>query len=113
MSSSKEFMQSQLRKWKSAASQLISTEGEAVETAAIELEPEVYDKCRRMAEAEQTTVSAVVHYMIDQYFAVRSHEMTFQATMEQKEKNPLLQLDSLTKRKERYTGEEVQSYDRA
>ncbi|MHC2206866.1 hypothetical protein ACVLD2_001049 [Paenibacillus sp. PvR052] len=104
-------MQNQLKKWKSAAAGLISSEGEVMETHAIELEPEYYEKCRQMAEAQNTTVSAVVHYMIEQYFAVGSHKSLYQATAEQKDKNPLLQLDALTKRKETFTQEEAQEYD--
>lgn len=82
-----------------------------MDSHAIELEPEYYERCRQMAEAQNTTVSAVVHYMIEQYFAVGSHKSLFQATAEQKETNPLLQLDALTKRKEPYTPEEAQEYD--
>lgn len=84
-----------------------------METYTIELEPEYYEKCRQMAEAQNTTVSAAVHYMIEQYFAGRTHETLFQATVEQKDRNPLLQLDALTKRKVPFTPEEAQEYDRA
>ncbi|MFC6228343.1 hypothetical protein ACFQI7_11040 [Paenibacillus allorhizosphaerae] len=106
MSNSKQFMQGQLRRWKSAASQLISSGEPTYELENLELENDIYDKCKQMAEAEQTTVSAVVHYILEQYFAGRSHELMVQATMEQKEKNPLLQLDALVKRNEKFRGEE-------
>ncbi|MCZ8520694.1 MULTISPECIES: hypothetical protein [Paenibacillus] len=112
MSNSKDMLQSKLKAWKSAASSLISSpEGETEESRIIELEPEYFEKCREMAEAQHTTVSGAVHYMIEQFFAVRSHEMMFQATVEQKEKNPLLQLDALTKRRDRRV-EEAEEYER-
>jgi hypothetical protein len=111
VTSSKQFMQGQLKKWKSAASQLISSDEQTYEPTNVELETDFYQKCVQMAEAEQTTVSAIVHYILEQYFAGRSHEMMVQATLEQKEKNPMLQLDALAKRKERYQGEE-EAYER-
>ncbi|AEI41181.1 hypothetical protein [Paenibacillus mucilaginosus] len=113
MSNSKDLLQSKLKAWKSAATSLISSpEGETeINSHVIELEPEYYEKCRQMAEAQHTTVSGAVHYMIEQFFAVRSHEVMFQATVEQKEKNPLLQLDALTKRRDRRT-EEAEEYER-
>ena len=106
VNNSRQFVQGQLRRWKSAASQLISSGEPIYESENVELEADLYDKCKQMAEAEHTTVSSVVHYILEQYFAGRSHEMMVQATMEQKEKNPLLQLDALVKRSETFRGEE-------
>ncbi|UUZ79602.1 hypothetical protein LJK88_31400 [Paenibacillus sp. P26] len=106
MSNSRQILQSQLKKWKSAASQLITSEEGEEETSVVELEPSSYAICKRMAEAQGTTVSAVVHYMIEQYASVRPQESMFQATLEQREKNPLLQLDALTKRSGKNLDEE-------
>ncbi|TVY11461.1 hypothetical protein [Paenibacillus cremeus] len=108
--SSPRFIQNQWSKWKTAASQLISTESKESyddEVMELDLEPEFYQKCLQMAKAEQTSVSAVVHYILEQYFTGRSNEKLVQATMEQKERNPLLQLDALVKRSERRMGEEA------
>ncbi|MGF9710956.1 hypothetical protein [Paenibacillus naphthalenovorans] len=111
MNNSKDFVKNQLNKWKNAAAGLLSSGGEAMDTHAVELEPEYYEKCRQMAEVQNTTVSAVVHYMIEQYFAGRSQDTLFQTTADQKDKNPLLQLDALIRRKAPYTPEEAQEYD--
>jgi hypothetical protein len=101
MNNSKDFVQSQFKKWKSAASSLISNEDEPVESTIVELEPEYYQKCRQLAEAQNTTVASVVHYILEQQFAVRASERIYQASVEQVEKNPLLALDGLTGKRDR------------
>ncbi|MEF3301980.1 hypothetical protein [Paenibacillus sp. GYB003] len=108
MSNSKDFVQNQFKKWKHAASQLISSEtsGEPLdESLFVELEPDYYERCRQLAEARNTTVSAVVHYMLKQQFALQSHDRPIKSNIEQLERNPLLALDGLTgRRKNRETG---------
>ncbi|MCZ8516765.1 hypothetical protein O9H85_31260 [Paenibacillus filicis] len=107
MSSSKTLLQNQLRKWKSAASQLITSEEIEADDNRIELEPSSYAICKRLAEAQGTTVNAVVHYMIEQYASSRPQDSMFQATLEQRDRNPLLQLDGLTKHGEKNREEEM------
>lgn len=112
MSNSKDFMQNQLKKWKNAAAQFISSE-EAItkEATVIELEPEYEEKCRQLAESQHTTVTAVVHYILEQHFALRNNDRVFQATPLQIEKNPLLALDGLTGRRGIQASEEVAGDD--
>ncbi|MEK8132782.1 hypothetical protein WMW72_33370 [Paenibacillus filicis] len=101
MNNSKDFVQSQFKKWKSAASSLILNEDGADEGTLVELEPEYYQKCRQLAEAQNTTVASVVHYILEQQFAIRAGERIYQASVEQVEKNPLLALDGLTGKRDR------------
>lgn len=97
LSQSKHLLHNQFKRWKNAASQLISTEEEDGYSHVVELEPAAYALCKRMAEAQETSVSAVVHYLIEQQSTGRSHESMFQASLEQRERNPLLQLDAMTR----------------
>ncbi|WP_159882192.1 hypothetical protein [Paenibacillus puerhi] len=101
MNNSKDFVQSQFKKWKSAASSLISSEEGDAQDTMVELEPEYYEKCRQLASAQNTTVASVVHYILEQQFAVRAGERIYQASVEQIEKNPLLALDGLTGRRDK------------
>ncbi|SDD42723.1 hypothetical protein SAMN02799630_03467 [Paenibacillus sp. UNCCL117] len=102
MNNSKDFVQSQFKKWKSAASSLILNEEGGTEHTMVELEPEYYEKCRQLAEAQNTTIASVVHYILEQQFAVRAGERLHQASAMQLEKNPLLALDGLTGRREKF-----------
>lgn len=102
MSSSRDFMQNQLKKWKNAATQLIANDNEGEtpdETSLVELEPEYAEKCRQLAAARNTTVSAVVHYMLKQQLALNGQTRLLKANAEQLESNPLLALDALTGRR--------------
>jgi len=111
MSNSKLFMQNQLRKWKDAASQLIASEHEEEivgQAMAVELAPDYYERCRKLAEAQNTTVTAVVHYMLKQQLALQGEDHAFKTTAVQLENNPLLALDALTGRKGKWEPEVVQ-----
>ncbi len=101
------------KKWKSAATQFISAEENQTheEATLIELEPEYAEKCRQLAEIQHTTVASVVHYILEQHFALRSHERVFQASPLQLEKNPLLALDGLTVSRQTSASREVAADD--
>jgi hypothetical protein len=112
LSSSKQFVHNQFKKWKDAATQFIGHDGDedtdqAAESSIIELEPDYYERCRRLAEARNTTVSAVVHYMLKQQLALRGQERMYKSNIEQIERNPLLALDALTGRRRQSNEAEV------
>ncbi|MDF2716798.1 MAG: hypothetical protein K0R28_3723 [Paenibacillus sp.] len=102
MSSSKQFVHNQFKKWKDAATQFIGheTDGEiesSAESPVIELEPEYYERCRQLAESQNTTVAAVVHYLLKQQLALKGQERVFKTNIDLIECNPLLALDALTR----------------
>ncbi|GAA3406345.1 hypothetical protein ACFFNY_23805 [Paenibacillus hodogayensis] len=95
-------LQNQFKKWKHAATQLIANENDGSpsdESPVVELEPEYYERCRQLAEARNTTVSGVVHYMLKQQFALRGQERIVKPDPALLESNPLLSLDGLTGRR--------------
>ncbi|TMV50068.1 hypothetical protein FE783_10920 [Paenibacillus mesophilus] len=114
MSSSKQFMHNQFKKWKEAATQFIGhdSDGDLDQTAdspIVELEPDYYERCRQLAEARNTTVAAVVHYMLKQQLALRGPERMYKSNIEQIERNPLLALDALTgRRRQSHEAEVIQ-----
>lgn len=105
MSSSKQFVHNQFKKWKDAATQLIGhdNDGEfdsSAESPIVELEPGYYERCRQLAEARHTTVSAVVHYLLKQQLALNGQDRVFKSNqVDLIESNPLLALDALTGRR--------------
>jgi len=106
MSSSKDFMHNQLKKWKDAANQFIGHDQDGTREmpddaiTAVELQPEYYEKCRQLAEAQNTSVSAVVHYLLKQQLLLRGQERIAKVNSLQIENNPLLALDGLTGRRQ-------------
>lgn len=115
MGETKRLLQRRLEHWRNAAAQLIGgTEEpeenesfieEAQESRFIELDPALHARCKQLAEAQRTTVDAVVQQMVEHYWASRSSELITPISREQLERNPLLQLDALSKRNFRPFGE--------
>ena len=105
MSNSKDFMQNQLKKWKDAANQFIGHDNQdgahepLDESLTVELQPEYYEKCRQLAEAQNTSVAAVVHYLLKQQLLLKGQERIAKVNTLQIESNPLLALDGLTGRR--------------
>ncbi|TNJ63831.1 hypothetical protein FE784_23430 [Paenibacillus hemerocallicola] len=104
MSNSKHFVHNQFKKWKDAATQFIGHENDgenepSAESPVIELEPEYYERCRQLAESRNTTVAAVVHYLLKQQLALKGQERIFKTNIDLIESNPLLALDALTGRR--------------
>lgn len=98
MNVSKQFVHTRLQKWKNVASQWISDEADnGPDTVGpnVELEPDMFERCRQLAEARGTTVSSVVHYMLKQQLALRGQERLVRPSAEMLERNPLLALDGL------------------
>lgn len=97
MSKSKQYLQNQFKTWKAAAFRFISVSSAEHENMRVELDPHSYEMCKQIADLQQTTVQAVINHALEQFIASRSNELKSHATLEQKEKNPLLYLDALTK----------------
>jgi hypothetical protein len=99
MENSKHPIQSRLEQWKSAASQFISGSDDKEEATIIELDPVMLDKCQHKAQEQQTTVSAIIHDILEQYWAnVNTEHKQPSISRDQLERNPLLYLDRLSKR---------------
>jgi hypothetical protein len=107
MDNTKQTISSRLEQWKSAASQLISGSEEKEEATIIELDPIMLEKCQRQAQEQQTTVSAVIHDIMQQYWSQTSNEHMQPITPRQLELNPILYLDSLSNRDFRSYGGDV------
>jgi hypothetical protein len=108
MENSKHRLQSRLEQWKSAASQLISG-SETQEEATIELDPVMLEKCQRQAHEQHTTVSAVIHNILEQYWSnINTESKQPPISRDQLERNPLLYLDGLSKRNFQSYGGDVQ-----
>lgn len=124
MGQTKRLLQRRLEHWRTTAAQWIGgteddesieepsspvqeTEEAKDEARWIELKPAVYERCKTLAEAQRTTVDKIVHQIIEQYWASRSGDLMTPISREQQERNPLLQLDALSKRNFRPMGEQV------
>lgn len=117
MGQTKRLLQRRVEHWRTAAAQWIggaeeaeqeielSAEEEAQPGRWVELEEQTYERCLQLAESQRTTVDAVVHQMIEQYWANRSSEPVTPFSREQLDRNPLLQLDALSRRNFRPFGE--------
>ncbi|MDU0200763.1 MULTISPECIES: hypothetical protein [Paenibacillus] len=92
----KRFIQNQLEKAKSTASEFITSRSEEQEEDTIELSPQAYDELRAIADMQNTTVQEIVNSIIAQYLESSPYELTH-ISVDQKEDNPLLYLDGICK----------------
>ncbi|MDD9268318.1 hypothetical protein ACFPES_14860 [Paenibacillus sp. GCM10023248] len=92
----KRFIQNQIERAKSTASEFISSRSEEQEEAFIELELENYMELKTIADRQHTSVDAIVNGIIAQYLTSDPYEPT-PISVDQKEDNPLLYLDGLCK----------------
>lgn len=93
----KPFIQNQLQKMKAIASQFTSTKKRDSKNKMIAVDSRSYELLANIAEAQQTTVDAIVNHALEQYIMSRQSQSNLHATLERKEKNPLLYLDALSK----------------
>jgi hypothetical protein len=77
----------------------------------IELDPVLLEKCKQLADAEDTTLNDVVHHILEQYWNQRTNELSIPISREHIERNPLFLLDSLTERNFKPFGREDNSYE--
>jgi|GEM_PF-5689509 len=120
MGQTKRLLQRRVEHWRTAAAQWIGGADETDEAEQeaeqlveaeeqprrwIELKEQTYERCLQLAESQRTTVDAVVHQMIEQYWANRNSELVTPFSREQLDRNPLLQLDALSRRNFRPFGE--------
>jgi len=103
----KDYMKDRLQKLKSTTSQLMSeSASDKEEPTTIQLNPQCYDMLRELAERQNTTVLALINQAISQY--IDTHYVngaSAQISLEQKERNPLFQLDGLTRSRHHYNGD--------
>lgn len=92
----KRFIQNQFKKAKSTAFGFISSRSEEHEEGTIELNPQYYVELKAIADMQHTTVQAVVNGIVVQYLVSAPYEST-PISVDQKENNPLLYLDSICK----------------
>ncbi|MEB3102778.1 hypothetical protein [Ferviditalea candida] len=97
MTEYKSFIQNQLQKMKAIASQFTSTKNSDNQNKRITVDSRTYELLENIAEAQQTTVGAVINHALGQYVKSRQGQSNLHATLERKEKNPLLYLDALSK----------------
>jgi predicted DNA-binding ribbon-helix-helix protein len=90
----KRFIQNQLEKVKSTASDLMSSRNE--DPSLIELEPRVYEELNQIAVTHNTTIQALVNQIVDQHLSSLSVQ-SIQIPVEKKEENPILYLDAICK----------------
>jgi predicted DNA-binding ribbon-helix-helix protein len=90
----KRFIQNQLEKVKSTASDLMSSRNE--DPSLIELEPRVYEELNQIAVTQNTTIQALVNQIVDQHLSSLSVQ-SIQIPVEKKEENPILYLDAICK----------------
>lgn len=106
MDNAKHKLQNRFAQWKTAATQLISGPEETEEATVLDLDPVLLDKCQHQANEQQTTVSAVINDILQQYWNQARSQPQQVISREQMERNPLLYLDGLSKRDfKRYGGE--------
>lgn len=90
----KRFIQNQLEKAKSTASEFITSRSEEQEEDTLELNPDIYNELRAIADMQHTTVQEIVNGIIAQYLESAPYEVTH-ISVDQKEDNPLLYLDGI------------------
>jgi hypothetical protein len=95
MAEYKRFIQNQFNKVKSSASEFISSRS-SNDRETVELELHSHEKLKKIAEAQNTSVPAIMNHIVDQYFASPTVQ-TVRITADKKEENPLLHLDALCK----------------
>ncbi|MBA2941126.1 hypothetical protein HZF08_22875 [Paenibacillus sp. CGMCC 1.16610] len=92
----KRFIQNQLEKAKSTASEFITSRSDEQDEDTLELSPDTYDQLRVIANMQHTTVQEIVNSIITQYLESSPYEITH-ISVDQKEDNPLLYLDGICK----------------
>lgn len=95
MAEYKRFIQNQLEKVKSTASDFISSKTEDA-AMMIELEPHSYEKLNQIVVNQHTSLRALVNHIIDQHLSIISAQ-SVQIPIEKKESNPILYLDAICK----------------
>lgn len=99
MSNYKKYIQKQFQNLKSTATGLISPENKKEnEQHFIELDTAMYDKLKEIADSEQITVESVFNHAIELYISKYKKQFRSQMTLEQKENNPVLYLNNLSKK---------------
>ncbi|WP_409346344.1 hypothetical protein [Paenibacillus sp. MBLB4367] len=99
MKASASVLRSKWKKWEQSVTKLISDKTDKTEDFAVELEPKMYEQCVRMAGQHRVSVDAIVNHALEQYIAGKPTDYYGRATLEQRDRNPLFQLDALISRK--------------
>jgi predicted DNA-binding ribbon-helix-helix protein len=94
MAEYKRFIQNQLEKVKSTASDLMSSRNEGSES--FELDPHAYEELSKIALKQNTTVQALVNQIVSQHLT-SVFAQAVQISVEKKEENPILYLDAICK----------------
>ncbi|NOU94195.1 hypothetical protein GC093_13350 [Paenibacillus sp. LMG 31456] len=112
MSSTKHGWQNKLEQWKyRAKQQIFGTEDIEESAEPIELSAVMLEKCKIMAEAEQTTVNDVVQQILEHYWLQRSNELSTPISREHIDRNPIFLLDALAHRNFKPFGVGESHYD--
>jgi len=105
MGNSTRLLQHRLEQWKTAATRFIAGPEDEQEATTVVLEPTLYERCAQAAELQQTTVTDIVHHILEQHYSAGSSELLVPISREQLERNPLLYLDALAERNINLYGE--------
>lgn len=90
----------QFRKVKSATTNFITERRDPSEDAPdIEIDPRKYEVFMQLAERKNTSVNELIQRALAQYAEIESSEINRRIPDQQKDNNPLLKLDNMTKPK--------------
>jgi hypothetical protein len=88
------------KQWEKSVSKLISDRNDKSEQDyGVQLEPDTYEQCVRLADQHGVSVDAIVNHALEQYIAGRPNQYQGRSTIERLDKNPIFHLDALIGRK--------------
>jgi len=97
MSNSTKTIQSQFRTFKSTLKEMISSEKNEDTRPIIELDPRTFEIIKNIAREQKMSVETVYAQAIEHYISKWEDQSNSPITEEQKDNNPILHLDNLTK----------------
>lgn len=78
-------------------SELVLTDNKENKRSYIQLDPETHELLKQIADKRNTTVEVIYSQAIEHYIATQTKQSKSHISMEQKENNPILGLENLSK----------------
>jgi low affinity Fe/Cu permease len=95
MSKYTHYIQKRFNDFKSKTRELISAEKQETDNPFIELDAKTYEKLKEIADTQESNVEAILNQAVENYIAIKTNQPELYITMEQRENNPILNLDNL------------------
>jgi low affinity Fe/Cu permease len=89
------YIQKRFNDLKAKTRELISAEKQETDNPFIELDAETYEKLKEIADTQESNVEAILNQAVENYIAIKTNQPELYITMEQRENNPILNLDNL------------------